>query len=1392
MRWVCAPRGVAVIVTLGLGAVGEMDDASAAPPTGGLPHSIPAPAPVAEIAAAQASASPSGPLSPVQVKVRAQSRTSYRGLGGQAALLVGRQRFTQFMDEPAWAPPALPEGARIVQWTTASTAQVTDEAGRPAGLFDAGQPVASKDEDGDLQLANLALERTAGGYAPALSPVDIVLPDRLSVPIRLGDDVDIDVGGSDVPSTRYEDKLFFANAETDTDVVLAPLPTGTQVSWQLRSPQSPASLDLDLRAGSDSSVRIGPDGAGAALLDADGASAATVSPVRAWDAAGKPVEAAYAVREGRLIVEVDHRQPGTTYPVMVDPVVDAQTFGAGISGWAYGTWWPSWYVGATSFFSPGLAIHNASSTSIDGLSYGMWYYQAPGISHVSWVDFDDVGFSGSGNNMCYTEGFFNTSDWEQNSYWTDWASSSGRGPYWSCTPTGGPETKAHCVTSDCVGGVPGNRAGLELWAFGTSSRGMSLLFMPAAGVILNDDENPEIDSKGFVNGTTVGAGTSIPFDFRDAGLGTSRVTASIKPGDSWTGVWTGQYIHAPSGSCKGTPDFPCSTSWGHDQFTVGNIPAGSHTVRVSVMDKGGKVTSHDFVVTVPSPPPSTSRPAVSLSGSLWNHRQQFTDHRAEGVYNANHGLSIAVTDSDSPITSVDVKVDDAAASGGHFTPSCSGSGACSASLSWNFASDSYSDGYHVVSIVAHDATGARAPEVFGVYVDRLGTIYHAAISTGDPAAGGVGSGEEWLRDETHQVRHEDAEVTWSHNVVPCSSDVAGCLQERAALDGSLPETLGAASFSIETGTTHDDPRILANAELEADDDPDLGSTIQTGAIADALEVWQVPPPGHSNTYELHEYSGSGEIDFDGNPVVERVWLDGGTKLPLKRTETSDGAVQDTVYYVYDRGRLSMSEVATDFFSVQPSLLGAQTHQTSSVALGAPGSGLAEPVQTHQERLDSAENFREEFGLDSSSSTVEDIVEADESDPTAYAESNMLYGTALTNGEMAEMARREEVQLAAGEFQDLLASEVPAEYGGGFIDQEDGKLTVGFTTFNRRVDDAISDYSAQAGLDQSEINVVPVDTTLDELRTTAAQINEDVESGELDALGVAGAKVNEETNDVDVDVDLARPDPAVPSLAVAQAALVTAYGDVVESEEYTPAAARTRWAAGAGMFDRTDPTSHCTAGFGTHYGGRSYQLTAGHCVIGHGATAWTIKRTASWGRSRVARSSLSDHSVSVLESDSASLIIARRNRSSRVVVADGVGTRNRSYVVNGARIVHQGDRVCQYGWTSHHVWCGTVQSGDVKYDFEDSGYRFTISHGIEVRYKCSGNGPGNQPKGGAVGGDSGGPVYVVSQSERAVVAVGIISAGPLAGCSDGHVDDNATTIGYALKALGGHMELNTHG
>lgn len=225
----------------------------------------------------------------------------------------------------------------------------------PLALLESSLPLRLEGDPIDL-----TLERSDEALQPMTPLVDVKIPTELGEDISLPD-VDIQIEASDAPdsvapSISNGTTALYPNVATDSDLIVAPTPTGMETFTVLRSAVAPRSQTFELSLPLDAELT---ESRGGAVVRENGKTIMSVLPPTAYDAAGSRVPASLETSGASLTVTVAPEE-GTEWPVIVDPIYEIYNWWAGPGG---GSEW----TGVTNNPSMGGGFGYDSSA-------GHWYW----------------------------------------------------------------------------------------------------------------------------------------------------------------------------------------------------------------------------------------------------------------------------------------------------------------------------------------------------------------------------------------------------------------------------------------------------------------------------------------------------------------------------------------------------------------------------------------------------------------------------------------------------------------------------------------------------------------------------------------------------------------------------------------------------------------------------------------------------------------------------------------------------------------------------------------------------------------------------------------------------------------------------------------------------------
>jgi len=313
-------------------------------------------------------------------------------LDREEALDLLRSVFGPMLQAPAGAFDEF-EGAQLLAQNVAVVPPSRQDApqAEEATLVESTLPLKVEDSSGEAAVVDLGLEPRDGSLQPSNPLVDV------EVPLALGEGIDLPEQGITIqvsqapsgrsPSTVAESTAFYPNIAPDTDLTVAPTPTGVETLTQLRTPAAPLTQNFDLGLPAGATLRATAEGG--AEIHSNGEPLLAIRPPSALDANGNGVPVSLTVSDSSVALTVSP-EPDSAYPILVDPLYE--TFN-----------WPQYYKSLLGL--PG------AETPPPG-----WY---------------------PGNNAPSTYGLYNRIPWEGNAYSETQRFGlnvmSGRGPYYANT-----------------------------------------------------------------------------------------------------------------------------------------------------------------------------------------------------------------------------------------------------------------------------------------------------------------------------------------------------------------------------------------------------------------------------------------------------------------------------------------------------------------------------------------------------------------------------------------------------------------------------------------------------------------------------------------------------------------------------------------------------------------------------------------------------------------------------------------------------------------------------------------------------------------------------------------------------------------------------------------------
>src|ERR1700728_505683 len=330
--------------------------------------------------------------SPEAVARREASQTEFEELGSDQAAKLAGEAFPNLVQPPAGVPPQVPEGQRIIAYSTPNTAQL-ELPNHKSAVLESLSPIAVETSPSTRVPIDLSLSEAAGRFTPARGLVGVDIPKRLADGVSLSDlDVSLTpVDGQGQSLTGSEGSLegasvLYANTQTDTDTLVKPTTSGFEVDALLRSVRSPEQLYF--RVGMPSGAEVVSDGHGGARVVLEGQVIAFVPVPGAVDAAGTPVPVTMSASGDELVLSVDQGSGSYQYPVEVDPsIIDSQlqTSGAKRANWEFKTEPSGAKFGHTHAVCEGPGeqyLETCASGEYKGTEVTDWLYETRGNSKI--------------------------------------------------------------------------------------------------------------------------------------------------------------------------------------------------------------------------------------------------------------------------------------------------------------------------------------------------------------------------------------------------------------------------------------------------------------------------------------------------------------------------------------------------------------------------------------------------------------------------------------------------------------------------------------------------------------------------------------------------------------------------------------------------------------------------------------------------------------------------------------------------------------------------------------------------------------------------------------------------------------------------------------------------
>ena len=691
---------------------------------------------------------------PSERERRRRSRTAYADASDGDAQATARDHHPDVLGGPVWR---MPDG--ITQFLSDQTARVELE-GRPS-LLVSMLPLRAPDANGEKRPIDLGLERRGNelGSKNPLAPV--------AIGERAGDGLRFEDAGvelipqlrrGDAPARIADGKVFYPNADIDTDMLVTPVPSGVETFLMLRSERSPEahSLRVELPAGAE--LREDPEIEGGASVVRDGKRLVTINPPLAWDADREPFRVRYVVHDDVLEMRFPHRDQDLRYPLVVDPFA-SQGFFDDVRDWPTWGFWDSPGGIFDNPWSPGyLHVQTNGGRSYSNGNFGLWYYVPQGTAYAwrfeAWSHYRNGNRAGE-----LIEGLWSPTKTPSGGLWNGWwqaAWRDGNGASYTWGPSKTLDNRdyqwqQHCIVPGCnpptgdtrVYSRTEARFGVHIYDASKLPGAQVWAQFNAGAVYVDDPEAPTLTvPTGAPSGWVTGGTVSLSARSTDPGLGV-RLQRLTRPSRSATGgstseaktaeVWrasTGHWI-----TCDGLKATRCPSDWTPPTpFTipVDDLPDGVNTPTIYAEDLNAhRSVAHGAQIKV-----DRTKPQLTLSNEL-------AALEGKRIRHDGYALTVNATDAHSGVAAIKVWVNDVEQ--GTSPPPCDGDG-CSLPRTFDFRATE--PGIYRIKVKAFDKVGNQSDEkVITVYHDPpLGydlahTYREEALPGGLTVGVNVGSGD---------------------------------------------------------------------------------------------------------------------------------------------------------------------------------------------------------------------------------------------------------------------------------------------------------------------------------------------------------------------------------------------------------------------------------------------------------------------------------------------------------------------------------------------------------------------------------------------------------------------------------------------------------------------------
>jgi RHS repeat-associated protein len=680
---------------------------------------------------------------PEQVAADQVSRTAHSGLDREAAVSLAAQSF--HVDQPSWTPPGTEQSGQIQKYLGEHAAVEKLPTGEHV-VLSSSIPLRADGGSGPKPVS-LTLHAQGESFVPEnpLVPIaisthasgGIVFPAGLSVaPVSAAAEAPVVVGN----------RVMFANSSRDTDIIAEPRPSGAELSWQLRSQESPQDEALAFTLPPGATLQPSTSEPEAVEVAKEGTTLLFIPPAVAQGADGSPVPVSYSIEKNVLTTHVD-LSGNVDFPVLVDP-----TLFYGYSGVTNGAnVWNGWnQEGSFEYLTFYNLIQVGTNPGASIGAYAGWTVWAPGLrwdpgsAGITRVDLTGVTHNPAGQSQLragigYVNGHEPIYTFNGN---------TGAGGY---SPLLDPYALPAVPIAFCAqqgGGHDGGEPPLceesahqgETFEIGdeilTTQTVFNYVRIEGAAITYRDPAAPnfvQLEHPGYTGQWLKTGPTNFTIYAEDEGLGIAHFEMQIPAGQSPT--------FKQDINCNVQNGFTgCPTKAFSEPINLSGVKGTGELSLAPVATDAAENVARPSKSYVPLYLDQTAPVMGALSGSLYEvSGGVIGDHNYTLNFSAVDGSKQSASTVQSGVRSLEVKVDGKSAD--TVNTACSApigfpaEGCYGLSGSWTMNGQTYGAGVHTITVVAKDWVGNESSESFKVTVNEA-----AYVPTG-PGAVNLQSGD---------------------------------------------------------------------------------------------------------------------------------------------------------------------------------------------------------------------------------------------------------------------------------------------------------------------------------------------------------------------------------------------------------------------------------------------------------------------------------------------------------------------------------------------------------------------------------------------------------------------------------------------------------------------------